>query len=38
MLMGLRLKIARIEPQMYIQRDVDIVLPDLLIYMGFRHF
>ncbi len=36
--MGLRQKVARKKPQMYIQRDFDIGLSSLLIYLGFKHF
>lgn len=37
-IMGLKQKVARKKPQMYIQRNFDIDLPSLLIYLGFKHF
>jgi len=36
--MGLRQKVARKNPQMYLQREFDIRVPGLLIYLGFKHF
>ncbi|BAY49459.1 hypothetical protein SAMD00079811_70880 [Scytonema sp. HK-05] len=37
-LVGLRQKTPRKKPQIYIQKDFDIVLLSLLIYLGFGHF
>jgi hypothetical protein len=37
-LVGLRQKVARKKPQIYIQKDFDIDLPSFLIYLGFKHF
>jgi hypothetical protein len=35
--MGLRQQVAPKKPQMYMQKDFDIILPSLSIYLIFEH-